>query len=95
MSILDVKMEANDSGATTIRGYLTALLLRLWEEGEGFSGKRPFGNSGWGYDLYQPLIKEGFIEGSLDEDGYIEECDDDAGFKLIKKAIKQLMKESK
>jgi hypothetical protein len=44
----------------TVRDYLKGLLQNLWIEGEGFSGKRPFGNSGWEYDLYQPLIAVGF-----------------------------------
>jgi hypothetical protein len=45
----------------------------VWDEGESFSGKRPFGNSDWEYDLYVPLIQAGFIEGKLDADGYIDE----------------------
>ncbi len=55
----------------TIREYLELLLLTLWDDQEGFSGKRPFGNSGWEYDLYQPLVKGGFIDGELDSEGYI------------------------
>lgn len=55
----------------TVRDYLRVLLTTLWSEQEEFSGKRPFGNSGWEYDLYAPLIKAGHIEGSLDEDGYV------------------------
>lgn len=38
-TVLDTPMEENGSGADTIRGYLKALLTRLWEEGEGFGGK--------------------------------------------------------
>lgn len=60
----------------TVRGYLRTLLQTLWDEQEGFSGKRPFGNSGWEYSLYAPLIKEGFIKGSIDEDGYVETIGD-------------------
>ena len=54
-----------------VRMYLCSLLTTLWDEQEGFSGKRPFGNSGWEYDLYEPLIRDGFIEGELDEDGRV------------------------
>lgn len=43
---------ASESGASTVGGYLIALLRQLWQEEEGFSGKRPFGNSGWTWDLY-------------------------------------------
>lgn len=49
----------------TIRDYFKALLDRLWEQGEGFSGKRPFGNSGWEYDLQRPLVMAGVIAGTI------------------------------
>ena len=80
----------NDSGAPTVRGYLLRLLETLWREEESFSGKRPFGNSGWQYDLYIPLIQAGAISGSLDEDGYVEDCDTAAGDRLIIAAIRAL-----
>ncbi len=67
----------------TIKDYLKCLLVTVWQEGESFSGKRPFGNSGWEYDLYIPLIKGGYIEGELDEDGYIDSCDDKEASRLI------------
>ena len=56
----------------TVREYLRTLLQTLWDEQEGFSGKRPFGNSCWEYSLYAPLIKQDFINGSIDEEGYVE-----------------------
>ena len=55
-------MTKNDAKAKTVREYLKMLLERLWEEGEGFSGKRPFGNSGWEYDLYAALEEKGVTE---------------------------------
>lgn len=70
--VLLLPMQGNDAGAATIGGYLQALLRELWEKEEGFSGKRPFGNSGWSHDLYIPLIKAGAVEGgSLDSAGYV------------------------
>lgn len=57
--ILDLPMAENDSGADTIRGYLKALLHKLWDEDEGFSGKRPFGNSGWYRDLIDTVDESG------------------------------------
>jgi len=88
--VLDLELPDNDSGASTVRGYLVALLALLWEHQEGFGGKRPFGNSGWQYDLYVPLMKAGFITGKLDEDGYAEEMDNAAGDRLIMAAIQHL-----
>ena len=73
-----------DSDAKTIREYLRNLLLALWYEGEGFSGKRPFGNSGWENELYLPLVAADLIKGSIDEDGYL----DDISSGEIKKANK-------
>jgi hypothetical protein len=88
--ILDTPMEANDALAETVKGYLVALLASLWREGEGFSGKRPFGNSGWDGELYAALVKAGYITGSFDEDGYLESADDADGDRLISLAIKTL-----
>jgi hypothetical protein len=85
--ILDLPMEDNDSGADTVRGYLVALLAEVWEHTEGFSGKRPFGNSGWDWDLMIPLVKAGYITGKFDEGGCLDDCDDNAGQKLIAAAI--------
>lgn len=90
MNILDIPMQPNDSGAETIKGYLKALLTELWSEGEGFSGKRPFGNSGWEYDLYKALITAKVVKGKLDEDGYLDSVDNKAANKLIFEAIDSL-----
>lgn len=70
--ILALPMDENEAGAATVGGYLARLAAEVVREGEGFSGKRPFGDSGWEYDLYKPLIVAGVVGGSLDEDGFIE-----------------------
>ncbi len=57
--ILALPMGPNDAGVDTVRDYLKALLLRVWTEEEGFSGKRPFGNSGWKNEVYDALIRGG------------------------------------
>lgn len=82
--------QPNDAGAATIRDYLVALLATLWTEGEGFSGKRPFGNSNWQNDLYRALVTARYIAGTLDEDGYLEEADDEAGDQLVADALQAL-----
>ncbi|HBN27233.1 MAG TPA: hypothetical protein DD405_07175 [Desulfobacteraceae bacterium] len=71
----------------TIKGFLHLLLKTLWEEGECFSGKRPFGNSGWEYDLYKPLIQAYIISGEIDEDGDIETFDEKEGNRVISELI--------
>ena len=89
MNILDLPMEENDADAETIRDYLKALLTTLWREEEGFSGKRPFGNSSWQWDVYRALVRGGAIKGKI-EDNNLVEHDQDAGDKLIYEAIASL-----
>jgi hypothetical protein len=88
--ILEMRMQPNDAGAETIRDYLITLLARVWELSDDFSGKRPFGMSGWVYELYIPLMTAGLISGKLDEDGYVVEMDTDAGDRIIAAAIQEL-----
>lgn len=66
---LELEMES-DIGKSTIRQYLHALLAAVWEKDEGFSGKRPFGNSGWKWHVYEPLVKHGLIPGVKEDDRY-------------------------
>lgn len=88
--VLAIPMSENDASATNIKGYLKALLTELWSEGEGFSGKRPFGNSGWEYDFYVALVKSGAVEGKLDSDGCIKNVDKTKANELIFEAIEAL-----
>lgn len=67
---LDLEFTDPDIGQTSIRDYFKKLLINLLQEGESFSGKRPFGNSGWESFAAGPLIKAGYLKGELDEDGY-------------------------
>lgn len=72
LEALEVVFDSDAGDGITVRKYLYRLLSALWEEQESFSGKRPLGNSGWEYDLYIPLVKAGFISGSIDPDGCID-----------------------
>ena len=84
--VLDAPMEINDANATTVREYLTMLLVTLWTEEESFSGKRPFGNSDWSWDLVPALHNSGLLEGTLDSYGDL--LFDEAVYKtLVKDAI--------
>lgn len=70
---LDAALDVVIGNGDTVRGYFRDLMTELWEQQEGFSGKRPFGNSGWEWDLYVPLAKAKFIDmGAIDEDGCFE-----------------------
>jgi hypothetical protein len=92
--ILDTPMDGdNDAEAHSIREYLVELVAKMWADGEGFSGKRPFGNSGWTWELYKALIVAGHVRGTLDEDGYVEDLsrDEEArADRLISRAIEVL-----
>lgn len=61
-SALDVRFDSDAGDNLSVREYLRELLLTLWREQSSFSGKRPFGNSGWKYDLFIPLGKAGYIK---------------------------------
>ncbi len=89
--ILDLKMGRNDADAATVRDYLGALVRVLWREREGFSGKRPFGNSSWHLELYAALIAARAVPGKLDEDGYACSIDYDTADKAIESAIDALL----
>jgi hypothetical protein len=77
LSALEIRFDSDAGENMTIRDYLYTLLDKLWKEEEGFNSKRPFGNSGWTFDIAKPLIEHGYIEGSLDEDGYLDDYDGD------------------
>lgn len=79
-----------EHGDTTVRGYLMDLLAAVWREKEDFSAKRPWGNSGWHYELYAPLFREGLISGSVDDEGDFVELDTEKGDELIADAIRYM-----
>jgi len=91
VDILTVPMEDNDADASTVGEYLSRLLSELWRYDEGFSGKRPFGNSGWKYDVYLALVQASLVTGVI-EDGYLESVDSDAADNLIQEAIARMGK---
>ena len=92
--VLAIPLPANQHSfprsAKTVRDALLAIVAVVWEEGESFSGKRPFGNSGWEFDLYVPLVRASLVRGAFDEYGYLEDVDDAAADALILAAIHAL-----
>lgn len=59
--ILNLQLPRNGAEAKTVRDYLKALLWALWEDDEFFDAKRPFGNSGWSYDLITWIVESGIV----------------------------------
>lgn len=76
----------------TGREYLEELLMTLWEEKERFSGKRPFGNSAWDYDVAASLIETFPDLGQLDADGDVNEVDDDLVNLYVKEIIEYVFR---
>lgn len=85
---LPMDPNTNDAAASSIQEYLVALLKALWEEEEGFSGKRPLGNSGWQWDVYTALAKGGALEAKFDSDGYdLDDFDVEEADRVMAEAI--------
>lgn len=84
-NVLNHKFYSHDhQEELTVRKYLVLLSREVWEQEDRFSGKRPFGNSGWQFEVYAGLVRGGFIEGEFDDDGlYLDDVDTEAGDKLI------------
>lgn len=73
--IIELRFYSDDlDRELSIKEYFHELLKVLWDEKEGFSGKRPFGNSGWEADIAKCLVKNGFVKGKLDSEGDLQEC---------------------
>jgi len=89
--ILQIRFTSGDlDRSLTIKEYLKELLTELWREGEGFSGKRPFGNSGWEYDIYAALVRNKVIKGEFDDDEYLEDYDSKLADKKMLEVIASL-----
>lgn len=90
MSDLDKEFESRDIGKTTFRAYFTKTLHKLIDEDEGFSGKRPHGNSGWFYDLAYGLVSAGIIEGEYNEKYEEYEFDNAEAYAALHRLIDEL-----
>ena len=73
---LDTRFKSDIGDSETIRQYLYQLLRSVWRENEEFSGKRPFGNSGWQYDVYKALVDGGYVSAEFSDSGEILHIDE-------------------
>lgn len=73
----------------TVAEFLRRVLSDFWEDPE-FDANRPYGASGWRYDVRAALIRAGVVEGSFDADGYVEQYDELAVDDVIKDLIDTL-----
>lgn len=92
--LLHLPLGENDAQAATVGEYLGLLLSTLWLQADGFSAKRPFGNSDWQYVVYMAMVKAGLATGVVYEEfGYeyldeIDEIDEVAADEVILQAIR-------
>lgn len=84
---LDLRFTHEKLGDVSLREFFCNLLVKLWGERGEFSGKKPWGNSGWDEPVYTALIKAGIIYGELDSKGCIKRCDFDEGSEFISNMI--------
>lgn len=93
--ILALPLGENDAEAKTIGEYLGKLLATLWEEEESFSGKRPFGNSGWQSCVEFALVRAGVVRGTIiEEDGdeWLDGYDEAGAENAVQRAIEAMWK---
>jgi len=87
MKILDLTIREEFQLPPTIGAFFRESMKKLWIEDEGFSGKRPFGNSDWKHGIYHALYDGGLIRGKTDEEGYLTWWDRKEADKLILSAL--------
>lgn len=66
-NVFNLPMESNDAGAATVREYFLLIAAAVWKHNEGFNGKKPFGNSGWYYEVADTLMQAGVAEANVDK----------------------------
>ncbi len=89
--MLELVIDNTDLGRVTIREYMKALLDELLTSGESFSGKRPFGNSGWEGFAAAALITAKQLKGMTDdEEGYAYGYDEQEYAELLSKMVEAL-----
>jgi hypothetical protein len=74
--VLNLKTSENAAALpanTKLRDIFAEFLCELIVTTDSFSGKRPLGNSDWWYELAKPLVKEGIVDGKINEWG--DACD--------------------
>ena len=52
----------------TVADFFRNCMLALWEEEDGFSGKRPICDSGWSIGITEALVRAKVVKGEIDAD---------------------------
>ena len=75
---------------STLRNYFKTLLRTLWNESDGFSGKRQLGDSDWQDSLAMDMIEAALLEGEYNAPWDRHDYDSIAFDIMIKKCISAL-----
>lgn len=86
MSEMEQILETEVYDGDTLRTVLKDLVVKIFNEQEGFSGKRPFGDSDFYCRVENSLVIAGFVEGVV-EDGEVVQSNDAQFDKLIKDCV--------
>jgi hypothetical protein len=89
-AVLNFEYARWDLEPCTIRHYLVELAKQCWIKEDCFGGKRPFGNSGWKWDIYCALAEGGFVTGTKDEDDCWDRIDEVAADLIIAACFEKL-----
>ena len=85
---LETRFQSDIGANETVREYLYQLLLKMWNEKEGFDGKRPFGSSGWEHDIYKALIDGEYIGGRFSDDGELSGFNESEADEFVQSMIR-------
>lgn len=89
IDVLNTPMDPDENytKATTVGEFLADVATVMWNNRYA---ERLFGNSDWAQAVEAALIKAGYVEGTFDEDGYIESSDGETTDTLVLKALHEL-----
>ena len=77
----------------TVREYLGAVMIKVWDSGHSFDSKRPFGFSGWRTEIISAIEEAGLIEKSGDDPESVI-AKHKAGVEIVRAAILAMSSES-
>lgn len=83
---LDIRIDVQGHGNMTLKEYFHQVLKAAWIEGYA-RGLNVLGTGSFRSPVYGALIQHGFIQGKLDDDGFIVEFDEEAADKFVRKVI--------
>ena len=88
--VLDLTIDIDLQEPMTLRQMLCELSTTLWSDQPLFDGKHYRKNSSCDLAVYKVLVVAGVIEGTLDEEGDLAQCDEIAGRDYLQSLIRKI-----